>query len=290
MFNNLEYEILKTTIQHGNSKELQRQLDAGISPNANNFDGRTALMLAVKSNQVQLARTLLWNGADVDQADTNGDTPLIWASCLGDVEMVSLLLDYAADVDVKNCYGTTPLDGAQRIGNDKIVNMLLSKKGDGTPLQPKGINSQSTVDNITEKTSNIQQLALRAANIDADLKKHALTASKEVYSADDTEFNLLREKTGKASLRLAEIYDIAKNELSCKAHFNTLAENTGVNPEDYMAQTLFGTEIVALANHVVEIDIYWKKVKEDRNNKVSEQTDRIKETLTHFQGSPHKPA
>jgi ankyrin repeat protein len=54
---------------------------------------------------VEVVKTLLAAGAEVDKADNHGMTPLYWASCHGHVEVVKTLLAAEAEVDKADSTG-----------------------------------------------------------------------------------------------------------------------------------------------------------------------------------------
>lgn len=56
------------------TKIIEELIAAGIEPNAQNADGETALMLAVKANNAHFAETLLAKGANPDIKDKKGKT------------------------------------------------------------------------------------------------------------------------------------------------------------------------------------------------------------------------
>ena len=60
----------------------------------------TALMQAVKANQVDTVAQLLASGANVNQADGGGDWPVIMAAYLGHTAVLELLLQAGADLGV----------------------------------------------------------------------------------------------------------------------------------------------------------------------------------------------
>jgi serine protease Do len=62
--------------------ELKALLDSGLSPNARDKHGRTALHLAALLGQAGLTRYLLSRGADVNARDRQGRTPLMLAVAL----------------------------------------------------------------------------------------------------------------------------------------------------------------------------------------------------------------
>ncbi len=61
---------------------------------------------------LEVVKTLLAAGVEVDKADGDGKTPLYQASCMGHVEVVKTLLAAEAEVDKANGEGDTPLHWA----------------------------------------------------------------------------------------------------------------------------------------------------------------------------------
>ena len=73
-----------------------------------------ALIIAGWStNNFELVKLLVSNGADVNIANNNGDTPLIDAAYLGKLENLRYLLANGADVSLKNNQGKTAFDVAK---------------------------------------------------------------------------------------------------------------------------------------------------------------------------------
>lgn len=72
-------------------------------------DGRSQLHAAAASNDIESARALLADGADVNLHDRLGFTPLHFAAQEWAVEVASLLLENGAEVESLNMYGNTPL-------------------------------------------------------------------------------------------------------------------------------------------------------------------------------------
>src|SRR5690349_12895960 len=63
----------------GDAAAVQRALNAGASIDSRNRLGETALVIALKRNDVALAEMLIRTGADVNLAAINGTTPLMAA-------------------------------------------------------------------------------------------------------------------------------------------------------------------------------------------------------------------
>jgi ankyrin repeat protein len=97
--------------------------------NAQNNVGETALMLAAISNQLQLAKVLIEQGADVNKP---GWTPLHYAAAKGHREMMRLLLDNDAYIDSESANGTTPLMMAAFSTSPLAVKLLLEEGADPT--------------------------------------------------------------------------------------------------------------------------------------------------------------
>jgi ankyrin repeat protein len=111
-----------------------------------NRDRETPLLWAVKSQKIQVARTLLEHGADVthddtdtsvrylrpDFTDNSGKSPLHWAVLNDNKEMLSLLLEFKAPPNAVDQNGKTPLHLAAARGDKEMVRLLLDAK---SPLE-----------------------------------------------------------------------------------------------------------------------------------------------------------
>lgn len=72
--------------------------------NQKNIGGATALHLACRSKNFEIAKILVENGADVNAFDEEGWTPLMRASLAGEANIVNLLLDNGANVGAINSF------------------------------------------------------------------------------------------------------------------------------------------------------------------------------------------
>ena len=97
--------------------------------NVQNKVGETPLMLAAINNQLELAKVLIENGADVNKPDW---TPLHYAATRGHRDMMRLLLDNDAYIDSESANGTTPLMLAAYSGTPLAVKLLLEEGADPT--------------------------------------------------------------------------------------------------------------------------------------------------------------
>lgn len=108
----------KAFFQHvgtGNMKEVEASLAAGMNPDIRRYGDRyTPLLLAAHYGNVQMAKQLLAQGADINAKDSEGEAALIKAVYQGHTEMVELLTAGGADVNAKDRYGMSALDIANR--------------------------------------------------------------------------------------------------------------------------------------------------------------------------------
>ncbi len=98
----------------------------------------TSLMYAVPHGTPPLARALLKAGAKVNATDVRGMTPLMLAvsSDRQDLEMVRTLLAAGADVNVKSRAGETALDWARKFNTRPLIAALEKAGAQGSPFTP----------------------------------------------------------------------------------------------------------------------------------------------------------
>ncbi|KAI8624929.1 hypothetical protein F5Y19DRAFT_452367 [Xylariaceae sp. FL1651] len=106
-------------------------LENGANVAAANNRGRTALHLAAESNDKEhredMVRLLLSHGADPGATSDGGWTPLHNAAQSGHLSVVALLLEGNANVNAELSNGMTPLHWAAFNGFEDIVRLLLTK-------------------------------------------------------------------------------------------------------------------------------------------------------------------
>jgi ankyrin repeat protein len=118
---------------------LSRLLESGpVNPNLALPDGRTALMLAARKADAELAVQLIRAGANVNASNVNGGTVLMFASIAGDAgivgvkghtEVARVLLDFGANQGTRDAYGWTALMRAAGNGRIGVVRLLLGAAG-----------------------------------------------------------------------------------------------------------------------------------------------------------------
>jgi ankyrin repeat protein len=101
--------------RNGHIEVVRSLLENGADVNAQDVFGRTPLHLAVAHPRV--VGLLIEAGANVDARDFIANTPLHRA--VPNLEVVDTLIDAGANVEARNTSGNTPLDVAMRYGNSR---------------------------------------------------------------------------------------------------------------------------------------------------------------------------
>ncbi|SRR5713226_7449955 len=110
----------------GRVDEMKGLLAAGVDVNSRElYSGRTALMWAAVSGQLEVVRELLASRADPNAMAIDGETALRNSISGGHSEVVKVLLAAGADVNLGDKNGRRPLMDAAAIGDSHIVRMLL---------------------------------------------------------------------------------------------------------------------------------------------------------------------
>jgi uncharacterized protein len=120
--------LLQKAARTGDLALLRSRLSEGVSPNARDPQGRTALFVAAAAGQIEAMRLLLDTGANVNLATPDGRTPLIQAAISGQTRAVQLLIKTGADLNRRSRGSGTALEAAERLGHDDIA-AILRKAG-----------------------------------------------------------------------------------------------------------------------------------------------------------------
>jgi ankyrin repeat protein len=105
---------------------VSRLVAAGAPLDAQDAQGRSALLLAVAGNHVSVARALLEAGASPNTQAANRDTPWLLAGALGRAEIIAVMLPRKPDLTIRNRYGGNALIPACERGHVEAVKLLLT--------------------------------------------------------------------------------------------------------------------------------------------------------------------
>lgn len=77
-------------------------------------NGETALIHASSNGNLDIVKSLLEQGLDINVKDSNNETALILACIYGHFDIVKYLVEQEADINHSDIYGNTPLMHASR--------------------------------------------------------------------------------------------------------------------------------------------------------------------------------
>lgn len=106
-------------------------LSHGANLKSTNRYSGTALIPACERGHVEVVKTLIDAGVDVNHVNNLGWTGLLEAILLSDggprhQQIVRLLIDHGADVNLADRMGVTPLQHACERGQKAIADMLIA--------------------------------------------------------------------------------------------------------------------------------------------------------------------
>ena len=118
------YQLIDA-VRKGYTAEFNEAVERGADVNATDFNGRTALEVAIRGNHPDIARRLIKLGADPNQAiGKRGDKLIHLAVRLGSIGMLAVLLEEGADPNAKGNQNRTPHQYAGKAGFQFISRML----------------------------------------------------------------------------------------------------------------------------------------------------------------------
>ena len=130
-----EQDLLRA-VTSGNKGKTELVLRAGISANAKDEQGQSALTMAAALPSTDIAELLTTHGADVNARSHDGATPLMAAIITGHKETAKLLLRKGAEVNASAPVGSPALQHmpmlflAIAIGDVEITKLLIEEGAD----------------------------------------------------------------------------------------------------------------------------------------------------------------
>ena len=107
--------------REGNTQELKKMLDYGMSVDLCTHKSDTLIMLASYRGHLETVNMLIVKGADVNKMNARGQTPLDGVCFKGNLEMVKLLVKNGANIQ------GNPIIFATIFGNRDIVEYLKNQ-------------------------------------------------------------------------------------------------------------------------------------------------------------------
>jgi ankyrin repeat protein len=127
----VDHDAFVHSARIGDTLAMERHLKLGVSVNATNSSGHTALLAATDENNVEMVKWLINKGADIDFFDVTKDlidqTPFLYAGAYGLDDILDILIPLKPDVHIKNGYGGNALIPACEKGHLSTVRKLLTE-------------------------------------------------------------------------------------------------------------------------------------------------------------------
>ena len=126
-FQDIGFGPLHAAVQGGSPESLRLLLAHWmLTFGADGADeyGETALMFAAAGGDLEMARTLIDNGAPVNARSDIGETALMFAARWGRADVVIMLLAEGADASFVSAYNETALLLAEENGHEDVVALL----------------------------------------------------------------------------------------------------------------------------------------------------------------------
>ncbi len=142
-----------------NNVGVSAMLRVGVDPKQKDVNGNTALMISASQGDLQSFKDLMAYGADINAQNKQGMTALLYALRANNRDLVKEILTLNdTDVNISNVLGQSPLYWAAYIGDDIVVNALLTLGADynkktnnnQTALQIAKLNNRTKVVRVIE--------------------------------------------------------------------------------------------------------------------------------------------
>lgn len=160
-------EALIRAIQLRQPERVAILLDQGVSPEVASreaeYQGKSALMWAAESGQVNVIHMLLQYGAVVDRGNPKGGTALMYAAVAGQTEAIRALVAAGADPDHRVRHGWTPLLLATAKGHIEAVRALT---GLGADPQTRDVYGWTLLMHATDRADTAMMRTLIELGLD----------------------------------------------------------------------------------------------------------------------------
>ncbi len=143
-----------------------RQRGEQVKPSS---EEQPPLYTASKNGQLDIVRSLLDRGSDVNEMDSRRATALYTASSKGKLGVAKLLIERGANVNLRGIHGWTPLQAASYFGYLEVTRFLLDH---GADVNAKARNRQTALHAASVLGHLDIALLLVERGADVDVRNH----------------------------------------------------------------------------------------------------------------------
>jgi len=167
-----------------------------LAPGVQAMDVNTQFIDAVRSGNLEKAKSLIAEGADVKAKDKSGVSSLIYATLSGNEDLVKLLVDKGADVNASSKGGVTPLMAASLNTRNLGIARFLIEKGAKVNVKTKeGMTALKYSTFLQSSNSNISKVLAEKSTETKD-KRYAGLIPKKLDNAPTNPMADLLKKHG----------------------------------------------------------------------------------------------
>lgn len=182
--NHTGYAALPMAVRLNDLAMVKLLMESGAEVNIGNDGNDEAIPLnqAARGGNIDVAKYLLSQGADVNKVNARGLTALQLAVFSENIEMIDLLLSAGAKTDTANRDNFTAFDWAYQTGNQQALSSLLSAVNPHHPLLAAMRGEVGVMTDVTaiDKASGFSKLHMAARFGHIDLVKHLLSRGADV--------------------------------------------------------------------------------------------------------------
>lgn len=152
----LGISTLMNATMSGDVESVKFFSKAGVDVvNQKNVGGATALHIASRTGNVEIAKILIDSGANINAADNEGWTPLMRAAMAKSPELVKFLLNSGADASKANSFGETVIIHATASECNECLEQIFSRYNFLEHLDTGTLNNQiNTAINMADKKNS----------------------------------------------------------------------------------------------------------------------------------------
>lgn len=144
--NNDKETPLHTAVRQGKKAVVRLLCEAGANPNAvNNYLRSPIHFVRPENYSVEISRTLIENGADINLKNTYDETPLLYAVSMRDKGLVKLLIKNDVEIPTNRNQADTLLHNAAIGSLGELVDLLIKN---GSDLSTKNKNGGTFLHSI----------------------------------------------------------------------------------------------------------------------------------------------